>query len=317
MERHVMQLIDEHGRKIRKLRVSLTDKCNLRCHYCMPIDQKFMPEKNYLTANEYFEIVKELCELGVEEVRLTGGEPLMRRDFPEIINTLSSLPLKKISLTTNAVFLDKYLTLLTDLGIKHLNISLDSLDSQNFNKITFYNNFDRVMKNIEQAANLRFMVKINMVVMKGINDHEIFNFIKLSSDFNVEVRFLELMRIGFACQNQNDQFISANTLIEQIKLRYVLNPITSSLDSTSFSYQTETGAKLGFIASETQPFCGQCSRWRLSADGQLRACLFKDDGISLKNTNAEERVRLYQELLGMKPYLRPLEVNHHMNQIGG
>jgi len=317
MEKFLKSLVDDHGRRIRKLRVSLTDKCNLRCQYCMPVNQKFMNEDKYLTPDEYYEILKDLCSMGLEEVRLTGGEPLMRQSFVEIVEKISSLPLKKIGLTTNAVFLDQYLGNLKNAGVIHLNISMDSLQQDVFKKITYSNHFEKVLFNIRLAASSGFVVKLNMVVMKGINDHEIFDFVELSSDLGIEVRFLELMRIGYACKDQSDKFVSAQELIAKIKEKFELKHVLQPLDSTSFNYVTETGAQIGFIASESQPFCGQCSRWRLSADGFLRACLLKDDGKIIKNKNALERAAIYQELLGMKPYLRPLEVGHQMNAIGG
>ncbi len=312
-----MNLIDDHGRKVRKLRVSLTDKCNLRCHYCMPVDQQFMDESKYLSADEYAEVVGQLVSMGLEEVRLTGGEPLMRKSFSEIALKLGALPIKKIALTTNAVYLDKYFDVLKEARIFHLNISLDSLDAENFKKITFANHLERVVSNIKQAQEFGFVVKVNMVVMKGVNDHEIMDFVKFAEDTGVEVRFLELMRIGFACGEQKDQFISANALIKRIKLHHDLKSVSSAADSTSFNFITEKGAQIGFIASESQPFCGQCSRWRLSSDGILRACLLKDDGRSIKELNEEERLTTYQTLLGMKPVMRPAEVSHQMNAIGG
>ena len=312
-----MNLVDEHGRRIRKLRLSLTDKCNLRCHYCMPVDQVFMDEKNYLSPEEYFEIVRDLVDLGLEELRLTGGEPLMRKSFSEIIEKLGTLKLKKIGLTTNGIYLDKYFELLKQHKVWFLNISLDSLDSVNFKKITHGNYLERIISNIKKAKELGFIVKVNMVVMKGVNDHEVMDFIKFAEDTGVEVRFLELMRIGYAREAQKDQFISANALIKRIKWHHELKSLTSEVDSTSFNFVTEKGAQIGFIASESQPFCGQCSRWRLSADGILRACLLKDDGLSLKNKDSIERSQSFQKLLGMKPGMRPLEVAHSMNAIGG
>ena len=312
-----MSLVDQHGRKIRKLRLSLTDKCNLRCHYCMPVDQLFMNEEKYLSADEYVEIIRELQGLGLEEVRLTGGEPLMRKSFSEIADKLGALNLKKLSLTSNGIYLDKYFDVLSRNRIFHLNISLDSLNEENFKKITYGNYLNRVVKNILCAHEQGFIVKVNVVMMKGVNDHELMDFVQFSQDTGIEVRFLELMRIGYACGPQNDQFISAKELLDQIKTKYSLKPVTVASDSTSFNFVTEQGAQLGFIASESQAFCGQCSRWRLSSDGILRACLLKDDGLSVKNTNELERQDLYQSLLGMKPLLRPKEVAHAMNAIGG
>lgn len=310
-------LIDQHGRKIRKLRLSLTDKCNLRCHYCMPVDATFMDEDKNLSPDDYFEIVKELCSYGLQELRLTGGEPLMRKSFDEIAYKLGTLPLKKIGLTTNGIFLDKYLTVLKETGIHHLNISLDSLDEANFKKITHGNQLKRILKNIEEAQKLGLQIKINVVAMKGINDHEFFDFVEYSAKTGIEVRFLEIMRIGFALEKQNDQFISAQEMMNMFKTKYELEKIQMQLDSTSFNYRLSNGAHIGFIASESQAFCGHCSRWRLSADGVMRACLLKDDGISIKNTTEIERDNIYRTLLGMKPFMRPAEVTHQMNAIGG
>lgn len=317
LETNVKILIDSHGRRIRKLRLSLTDKCNLRCHYCMPLDATFMNEEKFLQTEDYSILIEELCSHGLEEVRITGGEPLLRKSFKDIAKGLSDLPLKKIGLTTNGILLDRFLGTLQENRIMHLNISLDSLEESNFHRITFGNQLSKVMENIHKAQKLNFKIKINVVAMKGINDHELFDFVKFSADNNIEVRFLELMRIGHACKDQSQQFISAQELIEKLKTRYVITPVKDDYDSTSFNYKLNNGARIGFIASESRAFCGQCSRWRLSADGILRACLLKEDGVSIKNTTIEERQIIYQTLLGMKPFLRPSEVTHQMNAIGG
>lgn len=312
-----LTLMDSYGRRIRKLRISLTDQCNLRCQYCMPVDATFMAKDSYLSPQEYQEIAQELVELGLEEIRLTGGEPLLRQGFLEIAQGLAQLPLKKIGLTTNGVFLDRYLDPLWQLGIHHLNISLDSLNSDNFQRITHGDRLDKIKHHIHQARSQGFRIKLNMVVMRGINDHEIGNFVEYAKALDLEVRFLELMRIGYACHTQEDRFISAQELGDRLKTHYHLTPVAQPQDSTSFNFRTDCGARIGFIASESQPFCGHCSRWRLSADGILRACLLKTEGRSLKKTTPGDRREIYQSLLGMKPYLRPPEVPHAMYQIGG
>lgn len=312
-----MRLVDEHGRRIRKLRLSLTDKCNLRCHYCMPVDQTFMEEHHYLAPQEYFEVIEELCSLGLEEVRLTGGEPLMRRSFDEIVERLATLPLKKLGLTTNGIFLDRHLDVLVKNRVFHINVSLDSLDRDNFKRITHGDHLEKVVDNIRRARDRGLVVKVNAVAMRGVNDHELLDFVRFSETEKVEVRFLELMRIGYACKDQSHQFIAADELIAKIKGQHGLRFVSVPADSTSFNFLTDSGAHLGFIASESRPFCGQCSRWRLSADGILRACLLKDDGRPLRHKRAEERLATYGELLGLKPHLRPAEVSHSMNAIGG
>lgn len=310
-------LVDSYGRRIRKLRVSLTDRCNLRCHYCMPLDATFMEKSRYLKAEDYHQIISELCDFGLEEVRLTGGEPLMRASFTDITAKLSTLPLKKIGMTTNGILLDHHLQRLQDHRIHHLNISLDSFDPANFQKITHGDHLPRILKNIETAKAMGFQIKINMVAMRGVNDHEFFDFVDFSAATGIPVRFLELMRIGVACQKQAQQFISAKEIMERLQSKITLQKMAMDADSTSFNFTTDTGAQIGFIASESQAFCGQCSRWRLSADGIMRACLLKDDGLAVKNTTSEQRVQIYQQLLGMKPYQRPAEVHHLMHSIGG
>lgn len=310
-------LTDAYGRRIRKLRLSVTDACNLRCHYCMPTDATFMEERLLLAPHEYLEVVSELCDFGLEELRLTGGEPLMRKGLTEITQGLAKLPLRKIGITTNGLFLDRYLDVFADHRVMHLNISMDSLDAPSFLKITRGGRLERVLRNIELAKAKGFHVKVNVVAMRGVNDHELCHFVEFSKANQVEVRFLELMRIGFACKNQKDQFISADEMIKVLNQHYELKLIPVAADSTSFQYLTRCGAQIGFIASESKAFCGTCSRWRLSADGVLRACLMRDAGLSIRDKSAHERAMIYQTVLGMKPGMRPMEVAHHMNTIGG
>lgn len=311
------QLIDQYGRRIRKLRVSLTDKCNLRCSYCMPVDAKFLDDRKLLTVEEYHNIVGDLCNYGLEEIRLTGGEPLMRREFDDIVAGLGKLPLQKIGMTTNGLFLARHLHALKESRVHHINLSLDSLNPETFRLVTHGGNLTKVLDNIALAKDAGFHLKINVVAMRGVNDHELFDFVKFAEREHIEVRFLELMRIGFACGNQSSRFISAAELQMELRKRMEISPLSSSTDSTAVRYQTALGGTIGFIASESQAFCGQCSRWRLSADGVLRACLMKEDGISIRGRDAEERAMIYHRLLGMKPGIRPVEVTHQMNTIGG
>jgi GTP 3',8-cyclase len=314
-------LVDSLGRQVKKLRLSLTDKCNLRCAYCMPVNTEFMSSCSYLKPFEITAIVGDLCSLGLEEVRLTGGEPLLRAEFSEIVVQLSKLPIKKIKLTTNGIYLEKYLKLLKEPCVRYLNISLDTLKEKKFREITRVGGgsgqLAQVIQACESALKLDFKIKINMVVLRGINDDEIFDFVELSKKWNVEVRFLEVMKIGEVTRWESERLISAAEILEQLRNKYRLEPALVANDSTSFNYSTSDGARVGFIASETQAFCGQCSRWRLSAEGIMRACLFKEDGIVIKNLTQEQRREAYQKLLGMKPALRPSSVSHQMNRIGG
>lgn len=283
----------------------------------MPVDATFMPSQRYLSAGEYKRVIAELSELGLEEIRFTGGEPLLRQDFVHIAESVAELAIKKLGLTSNGIVLDRHLETLERCRIHHLNISLDSLERENFKRITYGDYCERVVANILKAKDRGFDVKLNVVAMKGINDFELFDFVAFAACHQIEVRFLELMRIGHACNEQNAQFISAKELIARLEARHVLTPVNKAIDSTSFNFRLDNGANIGFIASETQPFCSHCSRWRLSADGMLRACLLRSEGLSIKNTSEEQRQLIYRELLGMKPFLRPQEVSHRMNEIGG
>jgi cyclic pyranopterin phosphate synthase len=310
-------LTDQIGRRIRKLRVSLVDACNFRCFYCMPEDSRFMHPSKLMSVDEIITIVGRLVDFGIEELRLTGGEPTLRREFAEIVRRISDLPVRKIGLTTNGYLLSQYLEMLKASRCIHLNVSMDSLQKNKFNQITRRDSFDRVYAAVMQAREMNFDLKINCVLMKGVNDDEIMDFVGFSERTGIPVRFLELMRIGQACNNQTDQFMTADQSIELIRAKRQIKMMPSPLDSTSFNFLTEGGGQVGFIASESKPFCGTCSRWRLSADGFLRACLMSEAGVSIRNLPAEDYPQVFSQLFKMKPTGRIYEIHQDMNQIGG
>ncbi len=312
-----MQLIDPWQRRIRKLRVSLTDRCNLRCRYCMPLHPHFMDYNHYLRPDEYIEIIQELLAYGIEEIRITGGEPLVRPEFAEIILGLGQLHIPELSLTTNGMKLHYYWQILAQGNIKKINISLDSLNPVTFAAITYRNCLPIVLENIQEAVRRGFTVKINTVIMRGINDHEMFDFIEYARSLSLTVRFLELMRIGYAEHLYHNHFISAQECIAKLQTCYRLHQVSSPSDSTAFYFLVDNEVKVGFIASESQPFCNSCSRWRLSADGRLFACLFAEEGLSIRNLSPEQRSSIYQQLLGMKPIQRSEKVLHPMYAMGG
>jgi len=310
-------LIDNYGRRIRKLRVSLLDACNFRCVYCMPLNPVFMDSSRWLRPEEIESVCATLVDFGLEQIRLTGGEPTLRNDFRDIVLRLSSLPIKKLGLTTNGWDLAKELDFLSDTNCRHINISLDSLTKEIFNRITRRDNFDKVLDSVLSAKRLGFHVKINTVLMKGINDHEIFDFIRFSAEHDVEVRFLELMSIGQVNGSKDKLFVPASDIIQMISNTEELTAEQNECDSTSFNYKTLSGASIGFIASETLPFCHNCSRWRLSADGFLRACLMSEKGIYIRDVEPENYKSKLNELLIMKPYRKIERVEQDMYKIGG
>lgn len=310
-------LQDPHGRTIRKLRVSLTDVCNFRCFYCMPVDAKFMPRQDLLTPVEIGDLCRKLVRLGIEQIRITGGEPTMRPEFRDIVRRLADLPVKKLGLTSNGMHLESHLEFLREVGCRHLNISLDSLDKANFNRITRSQAFDRVYRSIMLAREMDFNVKINMVAMRGENHHEIPDFVRFSARTGIEVRFLELMKIGQACGPSRDLFIAADEMMDVIRQEHELQPVQVDFDSTSFNFTTPGGAALGFIASESKPFCGSCSRWRLNADGFLQACLMSGEGVNIRKEPLEVVDGKLIRVLAMKPGGRLEKTGRDMYRMGG
>jgi cyclic pyranopterin phosphate synthase len=312
-----IQLIDSHGRIIHKLRVQITDACNFRCFYCMPRQVKFLPPSRLLKANELIDICSALVDLGIDEIRISGGEPTLRKDLEKIVDGLSRLPLQRLGITSNGQFLEERIAFLSQTKCRNINISLDSLNKEKFLSITKSDTFDAVYRAVLKSKEKGFRVKVNVVVFRGINDNEVFDFIDFSAKHKIEVRFLELMKIGPYYGKHSDLFVPAQEVIERIEEREELIPQSVNCDSTAFNFKTSSGGKIGFIASESQPFCNFCSRLRLSATGALRACLMSDAGISLRGRNKSEYPAILKSVMGMKPVERIEYIRQPMYQIGG
>jgi cyclic pyranopterin phosphate synthase len=286
----------------------------------MPEDQKFNKLSDLLTPKQIKTIVTNLTQFGIEEVRLTGGEPLMHPQFREILTALKKCDLKKLAITTNAILLDKEMGFLIQNNIKNLNISFDSLNENSFNFITKTKSFQQVFNSILKANDRGFNIKINAVMMKNINFEEIDQFLEFSSKHNIEVRFLELMKIGQALQHYKRHFVSADQIIEKITNNWDLMKVPMPNDSTSFNYIATNGemkAKIGFIASESKPFCDGCSRLRLSNKGVLRPCIMINEGPNISETPIEQYSAVLNELINKKPNYRIEETMIKMNEIGG
>jgi len=310
-------MVDKHGRLMRKLRISLLDACNLRCQYCMPAKPQFMPAKDWASVEELTRITANLLDMGIEQVRLTGGEPLLRSDFAKIVQALAPLPIKSFGLTTNGLLLEPLLPMLKENSCTALNISLDSLTPQGFAAITRRNGFETVMSAIYKARNMGFKLKVNAVIMRGLNDHEVLDFAKWSGNEGIEVRFLEVMNIGVMKQRFEAQFVSADEMQAALETTYALTPLKDSVDSTSYNYTLDNGARLGFIASQSKPFCTGCSRLRLSPKGHIRPCLFREDGIDLKPLARQDYGHALRSVIALKPMGRIAHVAQPMYQIGG
>ncbi len=312
-----MTLIDQHGRRLKKLRLSLIDACNMRCPYCMPDNPVFMKRDQWLSVKEVNDLVSKLLTFGIDEVRLTGGEPLLRPDFLEIAQTLSLLPLKSLSVTTNGVHLSKLLIDLKKTKIKKINISLDSLQRDTFRRLSGLDELETVLEAIFRAQELGFEVKINCVVMRGLNHPELLDFVKFSSTHQIPVRFLELMKIGvMARESAHQYFFSQQEMKEIILSQHALIPLKSEHDSTSTNFKVGT-ARIGFIASETDEFCSGCSRLRVDATGKIYPCLFKDQGVSLRGKNLAEISQILNIIKDEKPLTRLPSVERVMHMIGG
>ncbi len=311
------RLIDSHGRVMRKLRVSLTDACNYSCFYCMPEKAVFTPKGLLLEPEEYGSLCGKLVDAGIEEIRVTGGEPTVRPEFREILQAMEALPIKRKGITSNGQLLAKHLGFLKDQDWLHLNISLDSLDPGRFETITGGGDFRVVMGCIEKAASLGFKVKVNMVVMRGINEDELSDFTAWSARSGVEVRFLEYMRIGPELDRHAQRFMSADEMLSRIMLDNEVQSVAAEYDSTAILYNSACGARLGFIASESKAFCGTCSRLRLSATGVLRACVMSPGGISLRHASSSEFPGILEKVMAMKPILHPDHNPQPMYALGG
>lgn len=271
-----MSLTDHFHRQHSYLRISLTERCNLRCFYCMPEEGiKLRPRQEFMTRSEVFEIAKTFVAMGVNKIRLTGGEPLVRNDAADIIRNLSTLPIE-LAITSNGILIDEYLDVFKTAGLRSVNISLDSLQPDRFATIARRDHFHRVMNNIDLLLANQFHVKLNTVLIKGVNDDEITDFIDHTRDRNVHIRFIEFMPFD-GNRWIRDRVISYDEIIDKAALKYgnKVIRIQDRMNDTSKNYAIEghTGT-FAIISTVTNPFCDSCNRLRLTADGKMKNCLF-------------------------------------------
>jgi len=279
-------LVDNHGRKINYLRLAVTDRCNLRCFYCMPEKGiKYMKRKDLLTFEEMTRLVKIFSGLGVNKVRITGGEPFVRSGMMEFLEEISSIPdVEAINITTNGTFTQDFIPRLEKLGIKHINLSLDSLDKERFFDITRRDLFDDVMKTYHQLVDSNIQLKVNMVVMEGRNIEDIYPMIELTKNHDVSVRFIEEMPFNGSLGQGNKSFWSMKQILKHVSVKYEIDKLIDPPSSTSSNYQVK-GYKgsFGIIAAFTRSFCGTCNRIRLTPQGTLKTCLYDNGGISFRD----------------------------------
>ena len=272
------QLIDTYGRGHRDMRVSLTDRCNLRCTYCMPHDfAAWLPSKDLLNTDELIEIIEVAVSQGIDEIRLTGGEPMLRPDIVEIVSRISSIRnAPKLSMTTNGLVLAKLAKPLVDAGLRRINISLDTLDRDVFKKMTHRDRIDDVFAGIVAAKEAGLLpVKINTVLLRGINDGEAVSLLKWALAEDLNLRFIEQMPLDAGGIWNREQLITADEIFAQLSEHYELTPVEYRGSAPAEEFLINGGpATVGIIGSVSRPFCGACDRIRLTSDGQLRSCLF-------------------------------------------
>ncbi|HEX5152181.1 MAG TPA: GTP 3',8-cyclase MoaA [Parafilimonas sp.] len=295
-------ITDKFNRTHNYLRISLTDNCNLRCFYCMPEeDYDFTPASRLMQAGEIETLAKIFVEQGVTKIRLTGGEPLVRKDVAKIILSLSKLPVA-LMLTTNATRLHEFVDVLKEANVRSVNISLDTLQPEKFLLVTRRDLFHRVRSNIELLLHHQFHVKINMVVMKGFNDNEINDFIAWTMHNPVEIRFIEFMPFSGNRWTSN-KVVSLHDILSIINEQYSFLPLQNDKSDTAKHYMIPGHeGSFAVISTMSSPFCSGCNRMRLTADGKMKNCLFSKDETDLLSAlrNGNDVVKLIHENILMK-----------------
>ncbi len=287
-----MTITDQLQRPLRDLRISVTDRCNFRCTYCMPKevfgdDYVFMPKSELLSFEEMTRLAKLFVEFGVKKVRLTGGEPLLRRDLPDFIRGLSKIDgLEDVGLTTNGLLLKQYGQPLYDAGLRRLNISLDALSEKTFGEMNGRGiGPERVLANIDYAKSVGFQIKVNMVVQKKVNDHEIVPMARFFKERGITLRFIEFMDVGTDNGWSFKQVITKKEILAKLQENEQLEPVAASyFGEVAGRYRyTDAQAEIGFITSVSESFCSSCTRARLSSDGKFYTCLFATEGFDLRS----------------------------------
>jgi cyclic pyranopterin phosphate synthase len=277
---------DTFGRPLRNLRVSVTDRCNLRCQYCMPErEYVWLPRRDILDFEEVSVLVDAFTDLGVDRVRLTGGEPLVRRDLAELVRLLAAKPaLKDLALTTNGVLLAEKAGALREAGLKRVTVSLDTMKADRFRSLTRFDEHSRVLAGIEESSRLGFeAVKIDSVVIRGVNDDELVPLLEYARRTGAEVRFIEYMDVGGATQWSRDKVVSRAEMLGSLARHYgPIQPVVEESSAPAERFRLSDGTVFGVIASTTAPFCGSCDRSRLTADGLWYLCLYAARGTDLR-----------------------------------
>ncbi len=324
------KLIDRFGRQVEYVRLSVTDRCDLRCFYCMPKSHKeFQAPAHWLDTGEIERVIRAFTTLGTRRVRITGGEPLTRHDLTGLVQRLAALPmLEDLSLSTNAIRLEKFATPLRQAGIQRINVSLDTLDAVKFKQIT-QGKLDKVIRGLMAAKEAGFQpIKINMVVMQGINDHEVLEMVDFCAEHGFTLRFIETMPMGETGRNAQNHYISLHRIKARLARRYTLIPdIMPGGGPARYVRITGTDTKIGFITPISQHFCDTCNRVRLSVDGTLYMCLGQNHRFALRpllrqGISDEALQQAITQAIDLKPERhefteKPSQVVRFMSMTGG
>ena len=329
-------MVDPFGRTIRYLRVSVTDRCDLRCFYCMSEDMTFLPKKDLLTLEELDRLCSAFIAKGVRKIRLTGGEPLVRRNVMSLVRSLSrhlsSGALDELTLTTNASQLARFAGELRDCGVRRVNISLDTLDAQKFRAITRWGDLDKVLAGIEAARDAGLAVKINAVALKNMNEEEIPSLMEWAHGKGMALTLIEVMPMGDIGEGRIDQYVPLSLLRARLAKHYTLTDLDDDTGGPArYVRVAETGGKLGFITPMTHNFCESCNRVRITCTGTLHTCLGHEDASDLRKplrASADNDLlsAAIDRAIGLKPkghdfiidrrHNRP-SVSRHMSVTGG
>ncbi len=320
-------MIDKLLRTIKYLRISVTNMCNLRCQYCMPPEGiPLMKRDEILSFEEIVTIVKHAVKLGITNLRLTGGEPMVRNNIERLVFMLASIEgVKDLAMTTNGVLLKKYAATLKKNGLSRLNISLDTLREDRFSKITRGGSLTDVLDGIEETLRVGFQnTKVNVVIMRGINDDELKDFVLFTSKYNVELRFIELMSSGMKKMAEENIFITAEEIFRRIQDEIKLISVNSNSGHGPAKTYKINGAKgiIGFISPVSKPFCGSCNRLRLTSDGILRSCLLSGGEVDIKsalrtNKGSQAIEDTFRKVADLKPASYSGRSKFTMQHIGG
>lgn len=315
---------DSFNRNINYLRISVTDLCNLRCKYCMPINGICKKTHDDMLSFDEIELIaKEFVNLGVDKIRITGGEPLVRNGILDLVEKVGKIKgLKDFAMTTNGILLKKYAKELKLRGLNRVNISIDTLDESKYSHITRGGDLRKVLDGIEEAIKVGlYPIKLNVVLIGGFNDDEIENFVNLTKEADIDVRFIELMPIGEASDWNIDKFISNSTVLEKVKSLIKIESTDKSSPANYYKLPNGKG-KIGLINPITCKFCDNCNRVRVTSEGKLKLCLHSNDEIDLRpHINNEDFGKLISDIVKEKPEYHKLEdgeyLHKNMVQIGG